>query len=482
VADVTLSAGGPAVTDQGEAVLLGYDDLVVGSTTIQLPSSLQYTPPPSVSSPVSAMISPTDSSMSGASITSVSQSGPSNSATLTTSASASCIGDDGLDCGSTGSQLPSDTVSVTSGSQIVPTDTQSSSAVDSAQSSALSSQTGTTSGAVQSTLMTSQLPSSGSNSTMTSLTGVTPSQPVSITSFTSTASGSSATQQPIITVTDAAGSTIVGTHTTMTDAPNLSTTTLSNPAWTGNTVTTTSTEGGGPTVVPILFVGGAYIGLLGLGAEMGADASLLSVFPFAGLPAFSLEADGQPEIESDENQPSNQPSETQPSETQPSQTSQLTSSNPSSSSTMSSTSSCSASSCNFCATYDYNPMATPDPINFNNESSNAKRALAGRFYLKERARSRATKTNVVASRQCPVSTYTIKPDYPGPGDVGNNEGANNAKFAPFYATATYWAVPTVSYLPFADFYQRCTGPFHVYAMNACNEAVRMSPSPRAVYL
>jgi len=127
-------------------------------------------------------------------------------------------------------------------------------------------------------------------------------------------------------------------------------------------------------------------------------------------------------------------------------------------------------------------MATPDPINFNNESSNAKRALGGRFYLKERARGRATKTNVVASRQCPVSTYTIKPDYPGPGDVANNEGANSAKFAPFYATATYWAVPTVSYLPFADFYQRCTGPFHVYAMNACNEAVRMSPSPRAVYL
>jgi len=135
--------------------------------------------------------------------------------------------------------------------------------------------------------------------------------------------------------------------------------------------------------VPILFVGGAYIGLLGLGAEIGADASLLSVFALASLPAFSLEADGQPEIESDQNQPSNQPSKTQASETQSSQTSQPTSSNPSSSSTASSTSGCSASSCNFCATYDYNPMATPDPINSDDESGNAKRALAGRFYLEK---------------------------------------------------------------------------------------------------
>jgi len=123
-----------------------------------------------------------------------------------------------------------------------------------------------------------------------------------ITGTSPNASGSGPGLPSVITVDDSAGNTIVGSLTTVTDVANLSTITLTNPAWTGNIFTTTNTQGGGLTVVPIPFIGGAYIGLPGLGAEIGADASLFSVFALAGLPAFSLLSDGEPQIESENEQ------------------------------------------------------------------------------------------------------------------------------------------------------------------------------------
>lgn len=74
-----------------------------------------------------------------------------------------------------------------------------------------------------------------------------------------------------------------------------------------------------------------------------------------------------------------------------------------------------------------------------------KRALAGRFYVEGRANSKAMKAAIVV--KCPVSTYTQKPDYPGPGSAANNEAAGNAQFAASYATASHWTVPAVSLFP-----------------------------------
>ncbi len=165
----------------------------------------------------------------------------------------------------------------------------------------------------------------------------------------------------VITIDDSAENTIVDSLTTVTDVANLSTITLTNPAWTGNIFTTTSTQGGGPTVVPIPFVGGAYIGLPGIGAEIGADASLFSVFALAGLPVVSLLSDGEPQIESEneqQEQPSDKPSQGQSSQTEPPQSSQITFSAPSTYTTASSE--CSSSSS--CETYDYNPTTTPNPL------------------------------------------------------------------------------------------------------------------------
>ena len=72
-----------------------------------------------------------------------------------------------------------------------------------------------------------------------------------------------------------------------------------------------------------------------------------------------------------------------------------------------------------------------------------KRALAGRFVHNKRGNNYASvATAAVASGKCAVAKFTMKPPYPGPGVVANNEGNPAPEMAAFYQTATYWAVPT----------------------------------------
>lgn len=74
-----------------------------------------------------------------------------------------------------------------------------------------------------------------------------------------------------------------------------------------------------------------------------------------------------------------------------------------------------------------------------------RQALAGRFVHNKRGNNYASvATAAVASGKCPVAKFTMKPPYPGPGVVANNEGNPAQELAPFYHTATYWAVPTQS--------------------------------------
>ena len=106
-----------------------------------------------------------------------------------------------------------------------------------------------------------------------------------------------------------------------------------------------------------------------------------------------------------------------------------------------STASC--SSCDVCPTFDYNPTATPNALD--NVDDVMKRHLGGRFYNAKRAgRGNEVVTTLVAGRTCAVSRYTQKPAYPGPASVANNEppATPAPNMAAFYATATYWAVPT----------------------------------------
>ena len=106
-----------------------------------------------------------------------------------------------------------------------------------------------------------------------------------------------------------------------------------------------------------------------------------------------------------------------------------------------STASC--SSCDVCPTFDYNPTATPNALD--NVDDVMKRELGGRFYNAKRAgSSNEVVTTLVAGRTCAVSRYTQKPAYPGPASVANNEppATPAPNMAAFYATATYWAVPT----------------------------------------
>ena len=125
-------------------------------------------------------------------------------------------------------------------------------------------------------------------------------------------------------------------------------------------------------------------------------------------------------------------------------TSSLTSSSGSiSSSASSSSDSCSASGCG-CVTLSYAPSATPDPLDDDSEEMR-KRKLSGRFVKNRRAKDAyySTVTNEVGKGACEVGRFTIKPSYPGPAAVTNNEGGNaDPQMGAFYQTATYWAVPT----------------------------------------
>ena len=113
-----------------------------------------------------------------------------------------------------------------------------------------------------------------------------------------------------------------------------------------------------------------------------------------------------------------------------------------SSSASSSSESCSASGCG-CVTLSYAPDATPDPLD-DDSNETRKRRLAGRFIKNKRADNYATlATDKIGQGSCAVSRFLIRPTYPGPAIVTNNEGGHpNPSMEAFYQTATYWAVPT----------------------------------------
>ena len=126
-------------------------------------------------------------------------------------------------------------------------------------------------------------------------------------------------------------------------------------------------------------------------------------------------------------------------------TSARTSSISTSSSASSSTESCSASGCG-CVTLSYAPDSTPDPLD-DDSNEMRKRKLAGRFINNKRGKNGFYNkvTDKVGKGTCQVNKFTAKPSYPGPAVVVANEGGNPApdpEMAAFYATATYWAVPT----------------------------------------
>ncbi|MCJ1276831.1 hypothetical protein MMC21_004638 [Puttea exsequens] len=93
--------------------------------------------------------------------------------------------------------------------------------------------------------------------------------------------------------------------------------------------------------------------------------------------------------------------------------------------------------CDSCLSYDYSPAATQDSIDVDVA---LKRRDARR--IGKRLNNNAVRATKVARGQCKVSVYTQKPDYPGPGLVANNERNPAAQMFKFFATATYWAVPT----------------------------------------
>ena len=114
-----------------------------------------------------------------------------------------------------------------------------------------------------------------------------------------------------------------------------------------------------------------------------------------------------------------------------------------SSSASSSSESCSASGCG-CVTLSYAPDSTPNPLD-DDSNEMRKRKLAGRFINNKRGKDvyYSIATNSVGQGSCQVNKFTIKPSYPGPAAVTNNEGSNpTPQMVAFYQTATYWAVPT----------------------------------------
>ena len=220
------------------------------------------------------------------------------------------------------------------------------------------------------------------------------------------------------------------------------------------TVTASVTIGAGgvvipPPIVPIgLFPGSGVEGGSGPNGDPGDE-------PPEPQGSRSQTLNTQPSTTETLNPPSSSTltSNTQPSSTISSSTlflSTLTSSTLSRSSLTLSTlassaqiSTASCSSCDVCPTFDYNPTATPNALD--NVDDVMKRELGGRFYNAKRAGSgNEVVTTLVAGRTCAVSRYTQKPAYPGPASVANNEppATPAPNMAAFYATATYWAVPT----------------------------------------
>ena len=92
--------------------------------------------------------------------------------------------------------------------------------------------------------------------------------------------------------------------------------------------------------------------------------------------------------------------------------------------------------CSSCLNIHFSPTTTPDPDD-SYDGDLRKRHFVNRF----EKRAAELKTNIVAE-QCSVATYTKKPSYPAPRNVVKNERKPARELTAFFATATYWAIPT----------------------------------------
>ena len=94
--------------------------------------------------------------------------------------------------------------------------------------------------------------------------------------------------------------------------------------------------------------------------------------------------------------------------------------------------------CSSCLNIHFSPTTTPDPDDGYDDDLRKRR-----FINRLEKRAAELKTNIVAE-QCTVAGYTKKPSYPAPRNVVKNEKKPARELTAFFATATYWAVPTAA--------------------------------------
>ena len=96
----------------------------------------------------------------------------------------------------------------------------------------------------------------------------------------------------------------------------------------------------------------------------------------------------------------------------------------------------SCAACTTCLNLNFSLTTTPD-VDDGYDGDLRKR----RFINRLEKRAAELKTNIVAEK-CSVATYTKKPSYPAPRNVVKNEKKPARELTAFFATATYWAIPT----------------------------------------